>query len=143
MTTTAMPVGQLGVDEARLAQLLVAWLETGERPVGLFADDAFADVSLPQWRLQGEGPAEIAAIRATSHPHPGKVTVSGLDRTSRGFLIEFQERWDAEGQRWYCRELLHCHVADGRVTTVSVYCTGDWDEDVQRRHAQQVRLTRP
>jgi len=25
---------------------------------------------------------------------------------------------------------------------VSVYCTGDWDEAVQRRHADQVRLTR-
>jgi hypothetical protein len=143
VSTTALPVEQLQGEEARLARSLIGWLETGERPDDLFADDAFADLSLPQWRVQGEGPSELFDLRSASHPFPGEVSVRGLDRTSRGFLVEFEERWDAEGQRWYCREMAHCQVSGNRIGVLSVYCTGDWDEALQRRHAHEVRLTRP
>ena len=143
MTTTTLSRAQVEGEEARLAQALVDWLETGDRPDDLFAEEVFTDLSLPQWRLQAVGPRETFELRAASHRYPGDVAVRGLDRTSRGFLIEFEERWVADGQEWYCRELVHCHVSGDRVTQVSVYCTGDWDEAVQRRHADQVRLTRP
>jgi hypothetical protein len=130
-------------EEARLAETFVHWLETGVRPDDLFADDIFADLSLPHWRLQAAGPDAAFELREHSHPFPGRVTVEALDRTARGFLIAFEERWDAEGQRWYCRELIHCTVTGARVSELAVYCTGDWDEAVQRRHAEQVRLIRP
>jgi hypothetical protein len=143
VTAAVVPGERLEGEEARLAGALVHWLETGDRPHDLFATDVFADLSLPQWRLQGEGATETFGLRGASHPYTGEVTVRGLDHTSRGFLIEFEERWDAEGQRWYCREMIHCHVARDRITALSVYCTGDWDESVQRRHAEQVHLTRP
>jgi hypothetical protein len=142
--TAAVVSGErLEAEELRLVAALVQWLETGDRLQDLFADDVFADLSLPQWRLQCEGAGETFDLRAASHPYSGEVTVRGLDRTSRGFLIEFEERWDADGQRWYCREMIHCRVDGDRITTMSVYCTGDWDEAVQREHAEQVHLTRP
>jgi hypothetical protein len=134
---------RLDGDEARLATSFVRWLETGRRPDDLFSTDAFADLSLPQWRLQGDGPVAIFDLRASSHPFRGEVTVTGLDTTARGFLVEFEERWDADGQRWYCRELIHCIVDGDRISELRVYCTGDWDEVVQRAHAEQVHLTRP
>jgi hypothetical protein len=121
----------------------VRWLETGRRPADLFADDVFTDLSLPQWRLQAVGPDATFSLREDSHPVSGKVTVETLDRTARGFLIAFEERWDAEGQRWYCREMIHCSIADARVSEMAVYCTGDWDEASQLRHTEQVRLIRP
>jgi hypothetical protein len=142
-TVDRATVGTVGPEIARLAETLVRWLETGDRPADLFAADVFADLSLPHWRLQGTGAPEVFGLRAASHPYPGEVTVRGLDRTARGFLIEFEERWYAEGQRWYCREMIHCHVAGDRITRLSVYCTGDWDEAVQHRHATQVHLSRP
>jgi hypothetical protein len=125
-----------------LADELVGWLETGVRPDGLFADDVFCDLSLPQWRVQAQGPDDVYAIREADHPFRGTVSVEALDRTARGFLVQFEERWDAEGQQWYCRELIHCRVTDGRISELSVYCTGDWDAAVQERHAEQVRLIR-
>jgi hypothetical protein len=155
MTTTSTPSStsrsaarttaaqrRLTAEEARLARALVRWLETGERPDDLFAADVFADVSLPLWRLQAVGPEETFALRTASHPFPGDVAIRGLDQTSRGFLIEFEERWEAEGQEWYCREMIHGQVTGDRITELSIYCTGDWDEAVQRRHATQVRLIR-
>ncbi|GAB7003334.1 hypothetical protein JCM18899A_08050 [Nocardioides sp. AN3] len=129
-------------DRAVLADRFVTWLETGVRPDDLFAADIFADLSLPQWRLQAEGAEAAFRLREGSHPFTGEVRVEALDATTRGFLLQFEERWEAEGQRWYCRELIHCAVSEGRITELIVSCTGDWDEATQRRHADQVRLLR-
>jgi hypothetical protein len=127
---------------ADLAQELVTWLETGVRPDGMLAEDVFADLSLPHWRVQAQGADATFGLREDDHPFQGEVRVEALDRTSRGFLIQFEERWDAGGQRWYCRELVHCVVTDGRIGELAVFCTGDWDETTQKRHADQVRLVR-
>ena len=128
---------------ADLAQAFVTWLETGGRPDDLFAPDVFADLTVPLWRHQAEGADGAFRLREEPHPHPSTVRVEALDRTSRGFLLQFEERWEADGQQWYCRELIHCVVVDGWISELAIYRTGDWDEAVQRRHAEQVRLVRP
>jgi hypothetical protein len=128
---------------ADLAHALVTWLETGVRPEGVFAEDVLADLTVPHWRLQGRGLDATFHLREDQHPQLGEVRVEALDRTSRGFLLQFEERWAAEGQQWYCRELVHCVVTDGWISEIYIYCAGDWDEAVQRQHAEQVRLIRP
>ena len=122
---------------------LIRFLETGSAPDGLFAPDVFSDLSLPHWRLQASTAGEILAIRAESHPCPGQVRVERVEQTGRGFTIEFEERWDDQGQRWYCREMIRADVVAGRIVELSIYCTGDWDEARQREHAAAVRLVRP
>jgi hypothetical protein len=122
---------------------LIRFLETGSAPDGLFAADAFADLSLPLWRVQAGTAAEILAIRKEDHPYPGQVRVERVEATDRGFTIEFEERWDGKGQRWYCREMIRADVVDGSIAEMSIYCTGDWDEATQREHAAAVRLIRP
>jgi hypothetical protein len=138
-------VADAGLDRqpARLAETALRWLESGVRPDDLFADDVFVDFTLPHWRQQAAGVEGAFGIREAGHPTPGRVRVEALDATSRGFLMQIEERWEAEGQEWYCRELVHCIVDGDRISELSVYCTGDWDEAVQRRHAEQVRLIRP
>ena len=143
MTALAGAAGAVTGEEARLAETFVRWLETGVRPDDLFADDVFVDLTVPHWRLQAEGLDPAFRVREESHPFTGEVAVRGLDRTTRGFLVEFEERWEAEGQRWYCRELIHAVVTDDRISELLVYCTGDWDEALQARHARDVRLLRP
>ncbi len=76
-------------------------------------------------------------------PSPGKVRVERLEQTGRGFTIEFEERWDHAGQRWYCREMIRADVVDESIVDMSIYCTGDWDEARQREHAASVTLIRP
>ena len=129
-------------DHADLADLAVTWLETGVRPDGMFAEDVFADLTVPQWRLQAEGSDGAFHLREDNHPQLGKVRVEALDRTSRGILLQIEQRWEAEGQQWYCRELIHCVVRAGRISELVIYCTGDWDEARQRLHADQVSLIR-
>jgi hypothetical protein len=122
---------------------LIRFLETGATTDGLFAPNAFADLSLPHWRIQADTAEEILAIRTGSHPFPGQVHVERVEQTDHGFTIEFEERWEHEGQRWYCREMIRADVVDDQVVEMSVYCTGDWDEARQREHAAAVRLIRP
>jgi hypothetical protein len=122
---------------------LIRFLETGSVPGGLFAPDVFADLSLPHWRIQSATAEEVVAIRAHGHPFPGTVRVERVERTEHGFTIELEERWDNEGQRWYCREMIRADVAGDTIVELSIYCTGDWDEATQRDHADAVQLIRP
>lgn len=122
---------------------LISFLETNRVPEGLFAPDCFGDISLPHWRLQATTEQEILAIRLDGHAIPGQVRVERVDRTEQGFVLQFEERWRAEGQLWYCREMVRADVVDGLIVELAVYCTGDWDEAKQQEHARAVVLARP
>lgn len=122
---------------------LVRFLETGSAPAGLFAPDVFADLSLPQWRIQTNTAADLLAVRADGHPYAGRVRVERIESTEHGFTIEFEERWEHEGQSWYSREMIRADLDGSAIVELSIYCTGDWDEAAQRHHADAVHLLRP
>ncbi len=122
-----------------LAQQLIALLETGEAPPGLFTPDVFLDFTSPHWREQREGIDEVLAFRRRGHPRPGKVPRFRLDELAGGFVLEVEERWDG----WYCRELFRADVRDGAIAVLSVYCTGDWSPERIAEHAARVQLLRP
>lgn len=122
---------------------VIKYLETGVAPDGLFAEDVFADVSFPQWRLQAGTAASLIAIRAEGHPAPGRVHVHRVEPTERGFTLEFEERWEDQGQHWYSREMLRADVVGSTIVDIAVYCTGDWSEARQAEHAAAIQLLRP
>ena len=127
----------------RLSLDLVRFLETGVAPEGLIAPEIFCDFSLPQWRLQTQGVDDVVALRRSGHPGPSSVTRWQSRPTDQGFVFEFEERWEQDGQHWYSRELLLVQVRDGRISELSVYCTGDWDQACQEQHRREVTLIRP
>jgi hypothetical protein len=130
-------------DTSVAAADLIRFLETGSPPDGLFAPDVFIDLSLPHWRIQAGTAEEVLAIRAADHPYPGQVRVERIEQTDHGFTIEFEERWENGGQRWYSREMIRADVVGHQIVELSVYCTGDWDEARQRAHTEAVQLIRP
>jgi hypothetical protein len=134
-----MDAGQADV----LAGKMIRFLETGDVPGGLFRPDVFLDLSMPTWRIQTTGAEDLIAVRKEGHAGPGAVTGWRTDPTPSGFVLEFEERWNAEGQQWYARELIRADVTDGAIAQLAVYCTGDWDEARQAEHAAAVTLIRP
>jgi hypothetical protein len=122
---------------------LVDWLETTDVPDGLFTEEVFLDFTAPQWRLQARGIDDAVAIRRNGHPAPGRVTRLRYDPTPTGFVLEWEEEWDENGEHWYCREMMRAEVRDGAISDMSVYCTGDWSSARRDRHAREVRLIRP
>jgi hypothetical protein len=128
--------------DASLARL-VAWLERGESE-GLFAPDVFADLTFPHWRLQVAGAEEMDRTKNQLHPPAGTTRVERVLRTERGYVLRAEERWEAEGQQWYCREAFICDLDDhGRIAELGYYCTGDWDEARVAEHERTVTLLRP
>jgi hypothetical protein len=129
----------------RCVEGLLRFLETSgvEFPDGLFHDDVFFDFTSPTWRLQARGVDGIMHIRQEGHPWPGRVPRSRVDRTTTGFVLEVEETWEADGDTWYCRELMRADVAGDAIAEISVYCTGDWDSARVAEHAAAVALIRP
>ena len=58
---------------------LIGFLETGTAPDGLFAPDVFADLSLPQWRIQTDAPPTSSPSGPTATPYPGQVRVERVE----------------------------------------------------------------
>ena len=132
------------IERARtLAAAFVEFLETGTPPTGFFASDVFCDFTMPHWRLQALGVDGVVALRRRGHPGPGTVPRWRSAPTPNGFVIEFEERWHDRGHEWYSREMAWAEVEGGLVKTLSVYCTGDWDESRRAAHAREVTLLRP
>ena len=127
----------------KLSRDLIAFLESGSAPDGLFAPNVFFDVTVPHWRLQAEGRSEAVTLRRQQHPAPGRVVRSRLDETSSGFVLEFEERWHERGRDWYAREIARADIDESGITQLSVYCTGDWDDAREDEHRRAVRLLRP
>ena len=125
-----------------LAAKLVKFLETGTVDDGLFTPDVFCDFTLPQWRLQAQGMLPAVRLRQQGHPGPSRVPRTRLDATETGFVLEVEEEWEADGDTWYCRELLRADVSDGAISQLAVYCTGDWDSAQVARHNETVTLFR-
>ena len=129
-------------EASALAEKMIVFLESGEVPRGLFRPDVFGDIALPHWRLQTQGVDEVVQLRRSEHSGPSVVTSWRADPTPDGFVLEFEERWEAGSHEWYSRELLRADVVDGEIAELAVYCTGDWDEARQAEHARQVTLVR-
>ena len=141
--TATVPQPALDRPDVRsVADALVTFLETGRPPTGLFAPDVFCDFTMPRWRLQARGVQDAVALRRAGHPAPGRVPRSRVDPTPTGVVLEVEEPWEADGERWYCRELFRADVSAEGITELSVYCTGDWDAARMAEHAAAVRLLR-
>lgn len=127
----------------RLEQQFIKFLQTGVVQPGLFTEDVFVDFTRPWWRTQVRGVGPLRSLRTAGHPAVGLVPRWRTDRTDRGFVIEFEERWLADGKEWYAREMARADVANGAIENLSIYCTGDWDPAVVAEHARQEVMLRP
>jgi hypothetical protein len=126
-----------------IAERFVRFLETGEAEEGLFTEDVFLDFTPPRWRVQTQGREANIALRRAGHPSRGTVPRWRCDPTPRGFVIEVEERWQQDGQDWYCREMMRADLRGDAICDLSVYCTGDWDAARVAEHRAAVTLARP
>ena len=144
-TTTEQQTGATTMDSATAEQLAVRFnrcVEAMEAPEDLFAPNAFFDLLPPFWRFQIQGASAFAAqLRAVTE---GEVTARVLRvvPTATGFVMEHEatQRGDVNET---ARRLWLCEVRDGRVTEVTCYCNGGWDDDLRARHAAEAPMLRP
>ena len=127
---------------ALLAERLADVFRTAE--VGdVFTEDLFLDGHPPLWRFQLEGVDAFAGWLKGYSPDGVDTTVVSAVPTDAGFVTELTGRHEEDGVLMTDRKILLCQVRDGRISELTVYCSGDWDPELRARHAAETSLARP
>jgi hypothetical protein len=108
-----------------------------------FAPDAFFDLNMPEWRFQVQGRDAFAAQLARINEGPSRMEVLRTVPTTSGFVTEHVEHQDVDGEDHSARRLILCEVVRGRIAEVTVYCTGEWNDELRARHAAEAPMIRP
>ena len=128
-----------GVDA--LATRLNRCFELLEVPDDLFAPDALFDLLPPYWRFQLQGPVAFAEqLRAIARP-PVTSRIVRVIPAGGGFVLEHEETQHGAGET--ARRVWICRVDDGRITEVTCYCNGGWDDELRARQAAEAPMVRP
>jgi ketosteroid isomerase-like protein len=106
-------------------------------------EEVFLDGHPPFWRFQLQGRDVFAAWLKGYSPDGSEVTVVRTTATATGFVSEMVGRHDEDGVEMTDRKILLCDVRDGRISQLTVYCSGDWDAELRARHAAETQLIRP
>ena len=98
---------------------------------------------------RGHGPmGQRAAHADRSGDEAGNEVKSDIDivrtvPTATGFVTEQVETEHGPGGVVVARRLHLCEVRDGRISAVTTYCNGGWDEALRARHAAEAPMIRP
>jgi hypothetical protein len=143
MTTTSetktIEQGTVEQLSARFHEVFTTF-EAGE---DAFASDVFCDLNMPEWRFQLQGRDAFGAQVARINEGPSRVEVLRTVPTPSGFVTEHVEHQDVDGEDRSARRLILCEVVRGRIAEVTVYCTGEWDDELRARHAAEAPMIRP
>jgi hypothetical protein len=103
----------------------------------------FCDLNMPEWRFQLQGRDAFAAQLARINEGPARMEILRTVPTASGFVAEHIEHQDVDGEDHSARRLVLCEVVRGRIAEVTVYCTGEWDDELRARHAAEAPMIRP
>lgn len=111
---------------------------------GVFADDTFFDLLPPLWRFQLRGPGDAFARQLRSVADgPVDIEVIRTIPTAIGFVTEHVETQRSPTGCMTARRIHVCDVHDGRITAVTTYCNGGWDDELRARHTAEAPMIRP
>jgi hypothetical protein len=142
MTTTheTKPIDQ--AEAERLCERFHEVFTTFEVGEDVFAPDVFCDLNMPVWRFQLQGREAFGAQIARINQGPSRVEILRTVPTSLGFVTEHVEHQDVHGEDHSARRLVLCEVRAGLITDVTVYCSGEWDDELRARHAAEAPMIR-
>jgi len=143
MTTTQdmQPIDRATAE--RLSKRFHDTFRTFDAGEDAFAPDVFCDLNMPEWRFQLQGREAFGAQLARINEGPARVEVLRTVATSSGFVTEHVEHQDVDGEDHSARRLILCEVVRGRIAEVTVYCTGEWNDELRARHAAEAPMIRP
>lgn len=127
----------------RLAGGFIRFMETLSDTDAVFGPGTFFDVNVPMWRLQMEGGAAFEAWLRTYNETGYRIPWWRSVPTATGVAVELEGEYeDRAGAPQYFRNLFLFEIDGGRIADVTMYCTGDWDEETRRQHAASAPLVR-
>ncbi len=109
----------------------------------VLADDVFLDGNPPLWRFQLHGRDAFDTWIKGFMPGGADTTVVRTVPTLTGFVTEFAGSHQDDGEEITDRKMLLAEVHGGRITELTIYCSGDWSAELRARHAAETQLIRP
>jgi hypothetical protein len=114
-----------------------------EAEPGLFAPDTFFDLLPPMWRFQLEGPGKAYASQLGSIAEgPVEIEIVRTVPTASGFVTEHVETQHTPDGVVVARRIHLCEVSGGRISAVTTYCNGGWDDELRSRHQAEAPMIR-
>lgn len=126
----------------KIAERFVGFMETQD-PGDLLAAEVFADINVPEWRFQMQGPEAIVEWMRGELPDGSRVPTWRSDPTASGVIVELEQRYDVDGEEISSRNLHRLEVRDGKVTEWTMYCTGEWSPATSERQAREAPMFKP
>jgi len=105
---------------------LLAGIEAGAVPEGVFSDDAVLDATVPNWRFTTRGAAAVRAELSRWYADPGTFEDLRRSRLADGELLEFTLTWAENGVTHMCHQAHILRLRDGQVTSDTAFCGGRW-----------------
>jgi hypothetical protein len=143
MTTTSETKTIEQATAERLSARFHEAFQTFEAGDDVFAPEVFCDLNMPEWRFQLQGRDAFAAQLEHINEGPSRVEVLRTVPTTSGFVTEHIEHQDVDGEDHSARRLILCEVVRGRIAEVTVYCTGEWNDELRARHSAEAPMIRP
>lgn len=92
----------------------------------LYAEDATADCTVPNWRFTVNGNAAIGEQYARWYSDPAEFSELSVRATPTGVVLTYLTSWEEHGVPHAAH---HCHVLDlddGSIVRDTVFCGGRW-----------------
>ena len=105
---------------------LVAGIEAGSIPAGVFCDDAVLDATVPNWRFSIKGGPAVQAELGGWFADPGRFEQLRRSPLPDGELVEFTLTWEEHGLPPACHQAHILRLREGRVATDTAFCGGRW-----------------
>jgi hypothetical protein len=105
---------------------LLAGIEAGAVPEGVFGDDVVLDATVPNWRFTTQGAAAVRAELSRWYADPGTFEDLHRSRLADGELVEFTLTWEENGVTHMCHQAHILRLRDGQVTSDTAFCGGRW-----------------
>jgi len=105
---------------------LLAGIEAGAVPAGIFTDDAALDATVPNWRFSVHGGEAVRYELGRWYADPGQFENVRRSPLPDGELVEFTLGWEEQGIPHACHQAHILRLVDGLVASDTAFCGGRW-----------------
>lgn len=105
---------------------LLAGIEAGAVPPGVFDDDAILDATVPNWRFSTRGASAVHTELSHWYADPGSFRDLRRTPIPGGELVEFTLTWEEDGVPHMVHQAHVLRLHDGRVASDTAFCGGRW-----------------
>lgn len=119
---------------------LLAGIEAGAVPEGVFSDDAVLDATVPNWRFTARGSTAVHAELSKWFADPGSFEDLRRAPLPDGELVEFTLTWSEGGVTHMCHQAHILNIRDGQIASDTAWCGGRWPAQLIAEMAEAAQV---